>query len=167
MWFITKYIKWYKVYYILKCERASIETKVSEVAQSCPTLCNPIDYSLPGSSVHGIFQARVLEWVAIPFSRGSSQPRDWTRVFCIVGWHFTIWATREVWISHNDTHIPSLLSLPPTQPSSHPSRSSQSTRLGSLYYTATSHQLSILHMREYMYWCYFLHSSHSLLAPAV
>ena len=44
----------------------------SEVTQSCPTLCNPTDYSLPGSSVHGIFQARVLEWVAIAFSRGSS-----------------------------------------------------------------------------------------------
>ena len=46
----------------------------SEVAQSCPTLCNPVDYSLPCSSIHEIFQARILEWVAIPFSRGSSQP---------------------------------------------------------------------------------------------
>ena len=52
----------------------------SEVAQSCPTRCNPMDYSLPGSSVLGIFQARVLEWVAISFSRGSSWPRDRTRV---------------------------------------------------------------------------------------
>ena len=67
----------------------------SEVAQSCPTLCNPMDCSLPGSSVHGIFQARVLEWVAISFSRGSSRPRDWTQVSRIVGRHFTIWATRE------------------------------------------------------------------------
>ena len=49
---------------------------VSEVAQSCLTLCNPMDCSLPGSSVHGIFQAIVLEWIAISFSRGSSQPRD-------------------------------------------------------------------------------------------
>ena len=48
----------------------------NEVTQSCPTLCNPIDCSLPGSSVHGIFQARTLEWVAISFSRRSSQPRD-------------------------------------------------------------------------------------------
>ena len=50
----------------------------SEVVQSCPTLCDPMDCSpcLPGSSVHGIFQARVLEWVAISFSRGSSQLRD-------------------------------------------------------------------------------------------
>ena len=48
----------------------------SEVAQFCPTLCDPMDDSLPGSSVHGIFQARVLEWVAISFSRRASQPRD-------------------------------------------------------------------------------------------
>ena len=56
----------------------------SEVAQSCPTLCNPVDCSLPCSSVQGIFQARVLEWVAISFSTGSSPPRDRTQVSCIV-----------------------------------------------------------------------------------
>ena len=56
----------------------------SEVAQSCPTLCDPVDCSLPGSSVHGIFQAIVLEWIAISFSRGSSQPRDQTQVSHIV-----------------------------------------------------------------------------------
>ena len=50
------------------------------VAQSCPTLCNPMDCNPPGSSVHEIFQARILEWVAISFSRGSSQPRDRTHV---------------------------------------------------------------------------------------
>ena len=50
------------------------------VAQSCLTLCDYLDCSLPGSSVHGILQARILEWVAIPFSRGSSQPRDQTEV---------------------------------------------------------------------------------------
>ena len=50
---------------------------------------------LPGSSVHGIFQARILEWVAISFSRGSSRPRDRTRVSHIVGRRFTVWATRE------------------------------------------------------------------------
>ena len=53
--------------------------KVS-VAQLCPTLCNPMDCSPPGSSVHGILQARILEWVAMPSSRGSSQPRDGTHV---------------------------------------------------------------------------------------
>ena len=67
----------------------------SEVAQSCPTLCDPMDCSLPGFSVHGVFQARVLEWVAIAFSRGSSQPRDRTWVSRIVGRCFTLWATRE------------------------------------------------------------------------
>ena len=54
----------------------------SEVAQSCPTLCNPMDCGLPGSSVHRIFQARILEWIATSFSRESSQPRDQTRVSC-------------------------------------------------------------------------------------
>ena len=67
----------------------------SELAYSCPTLCDPMDYSLRGSSIHGIFQARVLEWIAISFSRGSSQPRDWTWVFHITGRCFTIWATME------------------------------------------------------------------------
>ena len=67
----------------------------SEVAQSCPTLCDPMDCSLPGSSVHGILQARILEWVAISFSRGSSRPRDWTRVSRIAVRHFNLWATRE------------------------------------------------------------------------
>ena len=52
-------------------------------AQSCPTLCDPMDCSPPGFSVHGFFQARILEWVAIPFSRRSSWPRDWTLASCI------------------------------------------------------------------------------------
>ena len=69
------------------------EVKWSEVAQSCPTLCDPMDCSPPGSSIYGIFQARILEWVAMSFSRGTSWPRDWTRVSCIVGRHFIIWAT--------------------------------------------------------------------------
>ena len=59
--------------------RKSKERKESEVAQSCPTLRDPVDCSLRGSSVHGVFQARILEWVAIFFSRRSSWPRDWTR----------------------------------------------------------------------------------------
>ena len=65
------------------------------VAQSCLTLCDPMDHSPPGSPVHGILQARRLEWAAISFSRGPSQPRDWTLVFCIAGKFFTLWATRE------------------------------------------------------------------------
>ena len=61
--------------------------------QSCLIFCNPIDCRLPGSSVYGILQARILEWVAIPFSRRSSQPRDQTRVSCIAIGYFTARAT--------------------------------------------------------------------------
>ena len=67
----------------------------SEVARSCLTLCYPMYYDLPGSSVCGILQIRILEWVAISFSRVSSWPRDWTQVSCIAGRRFTLWATRE------------------------------------------------------------------------
>ena len=59
------------------------------------TLCDPMDGSLPGSAVHGIFQERILEWAAISFCRRSSQPRDRTWVSCIADRHFTVWATRE------------------------------------------------------------------------
>ena len=69
--------------------------KESEVAQSCPSLCDPMDCSPPGSSTHGILQARVLEWVAVSFSRGSAQPRDRTRVSHIPGRRLNLWATRE------------------------------------------------------------------------
>ena len=61
-----------------------------KVTQSCPTLFNPMN-----CIVHGILQARILEWVAFPFSRGSSQPRDWTQVSHIAGRFFTSWVTRE------------------------------------------------------------------------
>ena len=69
-----------------------------EVAQSCLTLCDPVDCSLPSSSVRGILQARILEWVTFPFSRGSSQPWDRTQVSVIAGRHFTLCATREALI---------------------------------------------------------------------
>ena len=65
------------------------------VAQLCPILCDPMDCSPPGSSVRGILQARILEELAIAFSRGSSQPGDRTQVSCITGGFFTVWATRE------------------------------------------------------------------------
>ena len=65
------------------------------VAHSCPTLCDPTGCSPPGSSVHGILQARILEWVAMPFSREYSRPRYRTFVSCIAGRFFTIWATNE------------------------------------------------------------------------
>ena len=73
-----------------------VEMKVKVlVAQPCLTLCNPVDCSPPGSSVHRIFHARMLEWVAMPSSRGSSQPRDQTQVSHIAGRFFTSWDTRE------------------------------------------------------------------------
>ena len=65
------------------------------VSHSCPALWDLMDCSPPGSSVHGIPQARTLEWVALPFSRGSSQHRDWTQVSSIASGFFTLWATRE------------------------------------------------------------------------
>ena len=64
----------------------------AELLQLCPTLCDPMDYSPPGSYVHGILQTRILEWVAIPFSRASFQPRDRNHVSCnscIAGIFFT------------------------------------------------------------------------------
>ena len=83
-----------------------------KVAQSCPTLCDPTDYT-----VHRIFQARILEWIAFPFSRGSSQPRDRTQVSRIAGGLFTSWATREAlswrrlvtkrWITKANYQLPS------------------------------------------------------------
>ena len=70
-----------------------------KVSQSYPTRCDPVDYT-----IHGVLQARILEWVAFPFTRGSSQPRDWTQVSCIAGGFFTSWATRgaqiiPLWVS--------------------------------------------------------------------
>ena len=69
---------------------STLKRSESEVAQLCPTLCDPMDYT-----VHGILQARILEWVAFPFSRGFSQPRDQTQVSFIAGRFFTSWASRE------------------------------------------------------------------------
>ena len=68
-----------------------IATNEMKVTQSCPTLCNPMDYT-----VHGILQARILELVAFPISRGYSQPTDQTQVSCIAGRFFTNWGIREI-----------------------------------------------------------------------
>ena len=73
-------------HFLLQCMQVKSESE----SQSCPTLWDPIDYT-----VHGILQARILEWVAFPFSRGSSQPRDRTQVSHIAGGFFTNWAIRE------------------------------------------------------------------------
>ena len=70
--------------------RGSASEYQADEQAGCPTLCDPMDCSLPGSSVHGIFQAIVLEWIAISFSKGSSQLRDRTRVSRIIDRYFTI-----------------------------------------------------------------------------
>ena len=68
---------------------------VCSVAESYLILCDPTECSPPGSSVHGISQVRIPEWVAISFSRGPSQPRNRTQVSCVAGRFFTVQATRE------------------------------------------------------------------------
>ena len=83
----------------------------SEVVQSCPTLCNPVECSPPGSSVHGILQARILEWVAISFFRGSSRPKDQAWVSCIAGIFFYHLRTpREAPLQTSLNVIPSMIS---------------------------------------------------------
>ena len=88
------------------------------VAQVCLTLCDSMDCSPPGSSVHGFLQARILEWAAISFPRGSSWPRDRAPVSCTAGRFFAIWATREAL----DIHQRTLVVLPSSHtPASFPS----------------------------------------------
>ena len=77
---------------------------VCSVVQLCLTLCDPVDCRPPGSSVHGIFQARILEWVAISYPRGSSRPRDQTRISCVscigkwILYHCTTWESHPKWV---------------------------------------------------------------------
>ena len=90
------------------CTRASLDDTYHlksecEVAQLCPTLCDPMDCSLLGLSIRGILQARILEWVAISFSKRSFQPRDRTQAPRIAGRRFTIWATGEAHLKENKT----------------------------------------------------------------
>ena len=80
------------------CRRQAQVWEVKVLVTQCPILCNPMDYSPPDASVHGILQASILEWVATLFSRGSSQPKDWTLVSYIAGGFFTVWATREAFL---------------------------------------------------------------------
>ena len=132
--------------------------------------CDLMVCSLPGSSVHGIFQMRILEWVAISFSRGSSWPRNQIQVSCIAGRFFTYWAMREAQGSKSSVHskehnqrtsvhnqgtnhlyiylYPFSLGAPLSP--FYSSRSPQSAALSSLCYIAGTHQLSILHDSVYM-----------------
>ena len=82
-----------EVFYVGDKDFSSL-SNIMLVTQSCPTFCNTTDCSPPGSSIHGVFQARVLEWVTMSVSRGSSQRRDQTWVSYIASRFFTIWATQ-------------------------------------------------------------------------
>ena len=79
----------------LGCGYIYIYVKVKVLIAQWVSLCDSKDCRLPDSSIHGILQARIVEWVAIPFSKGSSRPRNLTQVSCIAGRFFTVWATRE------------------------------------------------------------------------
>ena len=125
-------------------------------AQSCPTLCDPMDCSLPGSSVHEIFQAGILKWVSIPFSRGSSQPRDQTEVFCTAGRFFTIWATRERKWKWKWSHSVVSNSLRPHELYCPRNSPSQNTRVGSLsllqgIFPTQGSNWGLLHCRQILY----------------
>ena len=80
---------------LLKCQTTQTTVRVKWQSLCRVRLCNSMNCSWPGSSVHGILQARILEWVALPFSRGSSRPRRWTCVSLIAGRLFSVWATRK------------------------------------------------------------------------
>ena len=103
----TKCLKKYNSQGVCVC--ACAHAHVHFAAQSCLTLCDPLDCSPPGSSIHGILQARILEWVATSSSRGSSQPRDQTHVSCVSStgrWMLYHWATWEDCIYIYGLHIP-------------------------------------------------------------
>ena len=89
--FIIRYHLQLDIIYLLNgLQTILLWVKVKSLSRVPPTLCDPMDYT-----VHGLLQARTLEWVAFPFSRRSSQPRHWTQVSCITGRFFTRWATWE------------------------------------------------------------------------
>ena len=92
------------------CVCPSTNTLITALTQSCPTLCSPLDCSPPGSSVHGMFQAKILELAAISYSRGSSWPRDLTciSVFCIGRWILYPCATWEAPVGYSYLYSKSL-----------------------------------------------------------
>ena len=126
---------------------------ISEVAELCLTFCDPMEYSLPGSSLHGILQARVLEWGAISLSRGSSRPRDRTQVSRIPGRGFNLWATREGQSIHSVQFSRSVVSdsLQPHE--------SQHTRLPCPSPTPGVHQTHVHRVSD------AIQPSHPLLSP--
>ena len=119
------------------------------VTQSCPALCDPMDCKSPGFSIRGIFQARILEWVALPFFRGSSWPRDWTLVFCIKVDSLPSEPCGKLYISPIYIFIYILFKIPLH------SRLSQDTEYSTLCYTVAYITLE----------AEFLHSQKTLLLP--
>ena len=102
------------------------------ITQSCPNLCNPMNYNLPGSSVHGIFQARILEWVAVSSSREASPPRDWTCISgtsCLIRWILYHCAT---WQAHLREKIKAIPTPSPSTEILFDSKHQASTRCQSL-----------------------------------
>ena len=89
MFFYHNIWLWFRKNWVTDILWKNILTLCVSVVQLCPTLCDPVDCSPPGSSMHGILQARILEWVAMPSSRGSSPPKDQTSVSHIEGRFFT------------------------------------------------------------------------------
>ena len=97
--------RWAAVYGVAQSQ-TWLKRQQQQQSLSCVWLfCDTMDGSRPGSSVHGIFQARILDWVAISFSRGSSWPKDQTYLSCIGRWILYHWATREAWLCHTHYHI--------------------------------------------------------------
>ena len=95
--YIYIYIYTYTYIYIYTHIHIVLMQSQFKSVQSCPTLCDPMDSSQPGSTVHGIFQARILEWVEISSSRGSSWPMDWTPVSCLLHEQAGSWALAITW----------------------------------------------------------------------
>ena len=143
--------------------------KKVKVAQSCPTLWDPMD-----CIAHGILQARILEWVAFPFSRGSSQPRDQTEVSCIADGFSTSWTTREaqLYIYSSRIQTPRMCVLRYTQPRSQPysatCRSPQATAAYKASTRAASSDWIVLPTPIFPFhtdlsWCFVLNAKLSMI----
>ena len=127
---------------VIICNVIYLYMYISEITQSYLTLCNPVDCSLPGFSVHGIFQAIVMEWIAISFFRGSSWPRDRTRVSHIVDRRLTVWAGP---LDLNKIHPPDSVSSLDTHLSSSVCLAGLSLNFLSLFYNCIAQSLFLFY----------------------
>ena len=140
----------------------------AKLLQSWSTLCNPMDYSQPGSSVHRIHQAIILEWMALPSSRGSSRPKDRTHIsLCLpalAGMFFTTVAIWEAYI-YICIYIPSFLSLPAHSHPTPPSHCKMPGWAPCVIQQPPTTYLFYLNLIEYIFQCCFLNLSYLLLPP--